>query len=206
METRLNIFAQMMSGQHYSLIDKIVSSSTQSPFGPTGTSGNSLMYIPKVDPSTGLVSATSDPLVTYAAGFNFDQFNSMLERTGAIKYAGKIAPRNSASGPWSTLLNLSVEQEIAPDWAPVLDDSHRIVVSADIFNFLNLLNPAWGAYTSPNFYQAFEAVDATIVGGKYLYSGYSTANPSSSININNNFTTQRTQSTYQIALGVRYEF
>ena len=60
-------------------------------------------------------------------------------------------------------------------------------INAFIFNFLNLLNPAWGAYTSPNFYQAFEAVDASIVNGKYVYSGYSTANPSSSININNNF-------------------
>src|SRR3954462_4836906 len=96
LETRFNIFAQRLSGQHYSLNFN----PTGNPFiidPATGLNANiasgarSLLYIPKADPTTGTVTSTSDPLVNYAAGFDFASFNAILKQTGALKYAGGIA-------------------------------------------------------------------------------------------------------------------
>ncbi len=156
----------------------------------------SLVYIPKAD-STGNVTATSDPLVSYAAGFDFASFNAILHQTGALKYQGGIAPRNGFSGPWSSLLNLSMEQELAG-----FNDTHRLVFSSNIYNFLNLINPNWGATTSAVFYQADPLVTAQIVNGKYVYSAPQTLSGFNSFT----FQTQRAASTYQIQFGVRYEF
>jgi outer membrane receptor protein involved in Fe transport len=201
LETRFNIFGQRLSGQHYSLNFN----PSGNPFivNAAGTNANiasgarSLLYVPKADPTTGLVTATSDPLVTYAAGFDFASFNAILKQTGALKYAGGIAPRNAFSGPWSSLVNLSVEQELAG-----FDDTHRLVFTGDIYNVLNLINPAWGATTSAVFYQADPLVSATIVNGKYVYSTPQTVSSFNSFT----FQTQRASSTYQIQFGVRYEF
>jgi len=198
LETRFNIFAQRLSGQHYSLNFN----PSGSPFilnAPAGTSSSarSLLYIPKVDPATGLVTATSDPLVTYAAGFDFTSFNAVLKQSGALKYAGAIAPRNAFSGPWSSLINLSAEQELAG-----FDDTHRLVFVGDIYNVLNLLNPSWGATTSASFYQADPVVNATIANGKYVYASPQTLSGFNSFT----FQTQRASSTWQMQFGVRYEF
>src|SRR5581483_2501597 len=133
--------------------------------------------------------ATSDPLVTYAAGFDFASFNAILQQTGALKYAGHIAPRNAFSGPWTSLLNLSGEQELAG-----FDTTHRLVFVADIYNFLNLLNPAWGADTSAVYYQADPLVNATIQNGKFVYSSPQTLSGFNGFT----FQTQRAASTYQI--------
>jgi len=192
--TTLNVFGQRMSGQHYSLVFN------GNPFGPSGGGlfGKSLVYIPKTD-SSGNVTATSDPIVQYGAGFDFAGFNQMLHDMNLVKYAGHILPRNSQTGPWDTLVNLSLDQEIQG-----FDADHRLVVSMDIFNFLNMLNPKWGPLTEPNFYQAYPAITAnTIAAGdtKYTYTGFNTA-----AQIRSNLTTQRSASTYQIQFGVRYEF
>ena len=162
-ETRFNLFGQRMSGEHYSLVFN------GEPFGPSGTTGKSLLYIPKADPTTGLVTATSDPTVSYIAGFDLAAFNQMLQSTGLLKYAGQIAPRNSQSSPWSTLINMSVEQDF-----PGFDEGHRFVLAGEIFNLPNLLNPAWGGYVSPNFYEAFQAITANVTGGKYQYTAFQT--------------------------------
>jgi hypothetical protein len=181
-----------MSGEHYSLVFN------GNPFGPTngGVTGRSLVYVPAVDPASGLVTATSDPRVTYAAGFDLVGFNQMLRQTGLIKYAGQISPRNGFTGRWDTLVNLSLEQNL-----PSYFEGHHIVATMSIFNFLNLLNHNWGAFQSPNFYQAYQAVSANIVGGKYQYTAFQTA-----AQLQNNFSTQRTASTYQIEFGLKYEF
>ncbi|HEV2649966.1 MAG TPA: TonB-dependent receptor [Rhizomicrobium sp.] len=189
--TKLNIFGQRMSGEHYSF------TFANNPFGPTGVgvTGRSLIYVPVAN-SFGNVTATSDPLVTYAPGFNVAAFNQMLHQTGLINYAGRIAPRNGFTGRWDTLVNLGLEQDI-----PSYTDYGHLSLTVDCFNFLNLLNHNWGAFQSPNFYQAFAASTATIVNGKYNFTAFQTA-----AQLQNNFSTQRTASTYQLEVGLHYEF
>jgi hypothetical protein len=190
LETRINLFAQRMSGQHFSYVFN------GNPFGAGTLTGRSLIYVPAVDPATGMVTATSDPIVTYGGGFNLAGFNDMLKATGLIKYAGHIAPRNSGDTPWSTLLNLGFEQEL-----PSVFDGHRLVGTVDIFNLGNLIDSSWGQYATPNFYQAYNTATATIVGGKYNFTAFQTP-----AQINSNINTRKQASTYQIQIGVRYEF
>jgi hypothetical protein len=190
LETRLNLFAQRMSGQHFSYVFN------GNPFGAGTLTGRSLVYVPAVDPATGMVTAMSDPTVTYAGGFDLAGFNTMLRQTGLIKYAGHIAPRNSGDSPWSTLVNMGFEQEL-----PSVFEGHRLVASLDIFNLGNLINKDWGKYATPNFYQAYNTINASIVGGKYQYSSFSSYNT-----IQTNIKERPITSTYQIQIGIRYEF
>ncbi|MDE2075080.1 MAG: TonB-dependent receptor [Alphaproteobacteria bacterium] len=190
--TRLNLFGQRMSGQHYSLV---YGNDPYMADGSTYTSG-SLVYVPKVDPTTHMVTATSDPLVTYAPGFDLTGFNQMLKQSGLIGYAGHITPRNAFSGRWDTLINMNVEQEL-----PTMFEGHHLTFIMDIFNLGNLLNKDWGRYTSPNFYQAYSAINAKIVGGQYQYTSFNTA-----ADIQKNMSTQRDASTWQIQFGIRYDF
>ena len=104
----LTLFFQRMSGEHYSLVYN------GNPFGPAngGVTFGSLLYVPQVDPMTHMVTATSDPKVTYVNGFDFTGFNAMLQQSGLIRYSGHIEPRNAFSGRWDSLLNLAARQEL----------------------------------------------------------------------------------------------
>jgi outer membrane receptor for ferrienterochelin and colicin len=188
-----DIYAQRLSGQPFSLVFN------GNPFGPSsgGVTGKSLVYVPKVDPTTHLVTATSDPAVTYAGGFDLVGFNTMLQQTGLIKYSGKIAPRNAFDGPWNTLINLKVDQELPT----FIDNGDHLFVEAYIYNFGNLLNHNWGPQYSPNFYQAYTAINPTIVGNKYQYNSFTTTS-----GIVSNISANRAPSTYQVAFAVKYDF
>jgi len=204
--TRLNLFFQRMSGQHYSF------TFSGNPFGPTsgGTTNRSLLYVPMTDPATGLVTATSDPKALFKSGFDFTGFNAMLKATGLLKYAGEIVPRNAFSGRWDSLLNLGLEQEI-----PSAFEGHHIVLSMAIFNFGNLINKHWGQYTSPNFYQAYTVatvdsltgttsscgLSGPAIASKYCYTAFS-----STAAVQTNFSTTRAASVWSMQLGARYEF
>ena len=80
-------------------------------------------------------------------------------------------------------------------------EGHRLTFSVDIFNLGNLLNKDWGKYVSPDFYQAYSLVDASVAGGQYVYS-----NPQSAADIEKNLHTQRTASTWQVSFGITYDF
>jgi hypothetical protein len=196
--TRFNIFATKMSGVHYSLAFKNSPTGVNgSIFGPAGNSFyNSLLYIPKAD-GNGNVTATSDPLVSYSGSMDVNAFNTMLKQTGLIKYAGRVIPRGTQQGPWSSLINVGLEQEL-----PTVFEGHNLVASFNIFNVGNLLNPKWGQFEYPSFFQAYEGATATIVNGKYVFSGFKSAADIKA----NNYRVTRTSSTYQLKFGIRYEF
>jgi hypothetical protein len=54
------------------------------------------------------------------------------------QYRGGIVPRNAGRAPFVTQLDLAVLQDIP------LGGTHRIQIGLNIFNLLNVLNPAWG--------------------------------------------------------------
>jgi hypothetical protein len=201
--TNFDAYVQRLSGEPYSLT---YGGDPFGPFSPAGVNnggvtGRSLVYVPQVDPTTQLVTATSDPIVTYAPGFDFAGFNKMLQATHLIKYAGLISPRNAFQGPWNTLINLKIDQEIPLpdiDYVP----SQKLFAEIYIFNLGNLINHNWGPQISPNFYQAFTAINTNIVAGnKYQYTGFTSANGLSS-----NFNVNRAPSTYQISFAIKYDF
>ena len=196
--THLDVFGQRMSGERFSYV---FNANPFGPFNPAGTASNggvnfgSLFYVPAAD-GNGNVTATSDPRVVYAAGFNVAGFNQMLHQTGLIKFAGSITPRNAFSGRWDSLVNLDLTQDI-----PSYTDYGHLTASMDIFNFLNLLNHNWGVLQEPNFPQTLQAGTVTIVGNQYKFTAFPTA-----ATIQNSFATSRQSSTYQIEFGLHYTF
>ena len=54
---------------------------------------------------------------------------------------GKYAERNATRGPWSHIIDLKVLQDFSMNFG---NKKHTFQISADIFNFTNLVNKDWG--------------------------------------------------------------
>ena len=54
---------------------------------------------------------------------------------------GQYAERNGEMGPWSDIIDLRIVQDIAVN---VGNTNNTLQITADIFNFGNLLNEEWG--------------------------------------------------------------
>lgn len=134
--TRINLFGQRRSGLNFSYA---YGTGVNTLFGEISSQQRGLFYVPKTD-SSGQVTASSDPIVRYAAGFDFAAFNQYLQRTGLAGYAGQITPRNAFKSPDVTTFDLHIEQEL-PAFFP---GGARLSLYADIENIGNMLNDEWG--------------------------------------------------------------
>jgi hypothetical protein len=159
-ETRINFFGVRMSGQPFSYTFASGATGT-SGFGQNQQNGANLFYVPKAD-SNGNITATSDPIIVYAAGTTAAQianFDSYLKRTGLNEYQGQISPRNEFFGPWSSRIDFSAEQDIT------IFEDHKVTLEFDIFNLTNLLNKNWGRFTSISFPPTANVINTNIVQG-----------------------------------------
>ncbi|WEK41313.1 MAG: TonB-dependent receptor [Candidatus Brevundimonas colombiensis] len=183
--TRINLYAQRRSGLAYSY------TFGNADFGEYITTSRQLLYVPQVD-SSGNITATSDPRVSYGANFNVANFNDFLKRTGLIDYAGEISPRNAFKSPYVTTVDMHIEQEL-PAFFP---GGAKLIGYMDIENLGNLINDEWGSIQQIGFPYTSGNVDATIANNRYTYTNFSNRSPSvPSVN-----------AVWQIKLGVRYQF
>lgn len=226
-ETAVNVFAQRRSGLPFSYVfhnsrsgsfdNDFGNAVPQSYSGALGTS-NQLFYVPQVD-SSGNVTATSDPRITYT-GINLTDFNAFLRSTGLIQYAGSIAPRNAFRSADVTTVDLRLSQELSVPFVP----TGKLKFYMDVENFGNMLNPKWGVTEQYPFYKGV----GTVVLACQTPGGVATscATPNAVFNysqlqtpnlVSGNTTpdtagvARRPQqilpaSTWQIKLGVRFEF
>ena len=226
-QTSINVFAQRRSGLPFSYVyhnsrtgsfdNDFGNAVPQSYSGALGTS-NQLFYVPQVD-SSGNVTATSDPRITYT-GVNLTDFNAFLHSTGLIKYAGSIAPRNAFRSADVTTVDLRLSQELSVPFVP----TGKLKFYMDVENFGNMLNPKWGVTEQYPFYKGV----GTVVLACQTAGGAATscATPNAVFNysqlqtpnlVSGNTTpdtagvARRPQqilpaSTWQIKLGVRFEF
>jgi hypothetical protein len=148
--------------------------------------GRHLLYVP---------TGPDDPNVSYAPGFNQDDFFAFVESSGLGKYAGQIAPRNAFNSGWWTHLDFRFEQEF-----PSFRDDHRFSGYVVIRNFCNLINDSWCTLKEVDFprrQSVVELDDDTVVDGKYLYDSF--IQPAGESRVAN-------ASLYEIRVGLRYEF
>jgi hypothetical protein len=115
-------------------------------FALLGSTWGELLYVPKTD-STGNVTATSDPKVTYSANFNVAAFDQFLKSTGLIKYAGSISPRNAFTSSDVTRFDFEFTQEF-PAFIP---NGAKGQFYFDLFNIGNLLDKNWGVIKQTSF-------------------------------------------------------
>ena len=123
LDTTFAFFFQARSGQPFSLTFNNTGAfgDTSSGFG----SQRSLLYIP---------TGPADPNVTFGAGFNQAAFFAFLERVGADKYAGSVAPRNAFTSGWFLDADFRFQQEL-PSLFGIKPKMY-----ADVQNFPNLFS------------------------------------------------------------------
>jgi hypothetical protein len=139
--TRFELFFNSLSGQRYSytFADNQSGTARSNVFGVTGTNNRYNLYVPNVS------SITADPLVSYAAGFDFAGFKSFVENSPLNKYQGRIAPKNIGKSPRYNKLDLAVRQEV-----PFVFGG-KVELSMDLENVLNLLDSDWGTIRQVGF-------------------------------------------------------
>jgi outer membrane receptor protein involved in Fe transport len=200
--TRLNLFGQRRSGLPFSYT---FGTSPATLFGENYTTQRQLFYVPQVD-SSGLVTATSDPIVRFGSSFDLAAFNAFLQRTGLIDEAGNISRRNAYNSPYVTTFDLHISQEL-PAFFP---GGARLEGYLDVENLGNLLNDEWGViqqvgfpYTSTNVgavnCQRATVNATTCTAGRGDYYQYNTFTQRTSSTFSN-------QNVWQVKLGVRYRF
>lgn len=164
--TSVRVFAQRRSGLPFSYtFDSAATAGTSfdTVFGLAGAVAQrdqELLYVPATD-SSGNITRTSDPKVTYAANFDVAAFNDFLKRTGLSQYAGQISPRNEFKSRDVTQVDVQITQEI-PAFFP---SGAKGEVFFNIFNFGNLLNPSWGVLDQYGFPYTYPAVTTGLACG-----------------------------------------
>jgi hypothetical protein len=184
-------------------------------FALLASTGGELLYVPKT--VGGVVTATSDPLVSYSSNFNLTQFNQFLKSTGLIKYAGSVAPRNAFLSSDVTRFDLEIVQEF-----PAFFPSHaKGQFYFDLFNIGNLLDKNWGIIKETGFPGLQEPIQAVNCQAVMLAAAKITTAPSTTCSKGagnyyqyspGSATTETLGSTsggvatWEIKLGIRYKF
>ena len=196
--SRFELFFNSRAGQRYSYAFSDAGSGSRSViFGTLGNDGRHLIYVPNVS------SITADPIVSYAAGFDFAGFQKFVQDSELNRHQGSIAPKNIGRSPRWNKLDLRISQEV-PFFL-----GGKIQLFADMENVLNMLDSDWGSLRQVNFpYRAslvnvtcLQANGAPVTGAgqacaKYEYSSFRA--PSETIYTN--------YSIWQVRLGVRLDF
>ncbi len=97
---------------------------------------NALIYIPA---SASEIELSGDAAEQDAQWQRLDTFINSADYLDENR--GGYAERNAVRGPWSHIVDLKVLQDFSFN---VGDKKHTFQLSADIFNFTNLLNSEWG--------------------------------------------------------------
>ncbi len=170
-----------------------------------GQNSANLMYIPTsaTNPSEIMfVDRTytiNGSQVLYTAAQQAQIFEDYISQDKYLdKHRGQVAERNGASYPWYNRLDMKFLQDI---FTNIGKNKHTLQFSADVVNFLNLLNHDWGIrdiYTVRN-----PLTVSSVSGGipSFYITAYNGA-PVMKTFVNNVSTT----STWAMQLGVRYIF
>lgn len=116
-----------------------------------------------------------------------------------LKYSGKIAERNGGVNGFFGTVDVRVSKKFK------IQKSHNIEISADIFNFANLLNKKWGVNESLGN-QALYALGIPASGGNPAVPNFDTTNKVFNYRVNNSGVVNPSGNPYQFQLGLRYGF
>ena len=158
---------------------------------------NALMYIPR-DASE--IVFSGDAAEQAAQYERLDTFINSIDYLKENR--GKYAERNAVRGPWSHILDLKLLQDFSMNFG---NKKHTFQISADIFNFTNMLNKDWG---QRNFvFSNASPLQTVSTGSTPVFTiNNGDVNPDGTPNINqvndNNFQSSR----WQAQLGLRYIF
>jgi hypothetical protein len=193
--TTVGLFFQRRSGRPFSFTYE--DDTVEEFFGDSDDEERVLLYVP---------TGPNDPLMDFSnlsAGEVSDLF-AFFERTGLSKFAGGIAPKNGFNSPWSSDLDIRIQQDI-PLWK-----DHSVQVFLDIENALNL-------FSDSNNVKRYADTGDIQEGVRVLEISQSNRNdPDAPINNTSQFEITRIydegtdidvdDSLYRIQFGIRYRF
>ncbi len=165
---------------------------------------NDLIYIPKDKSDILLVSNAT----TRASATVYDQLEAYIGRDDYLKeHRGEIAERYGAREPWVNILDFRLLQAI-PN--PVFPE-HKLEISVDILNVLNLLNSEWGRVQSVSnnrdMLLRFEGL--AVAGNKLGENGTEVAKGTPMFSFKdkkNPFQYNDLSSRWSLQVGIRYTF
>ncbi|MCT4700117.1 TonB-dependent receptor [Tenacibaculum haliotis] len=159
---------------------------------------NSLVFVPADASQINLVDDGS-----FTAAQQWTALNSFIEGNDYLRSRrGKFSERNGDRSKWSHVIDLKFAHEFKLSGKK---NSHAIELTADIFNFTNLLNKNWGKRYYSGSYSAvqlvkFEGFEADGTTPTYSY------DPSAETSLNRSDDSGLNSSRWQMQLGVRYKF
>jgi len=107
---------------------------------------SALAFIPANEAQAQLID--SDDLT---AAQQWTALNSLIEGDEYLRSRrGDFAERNASRSDWTNIIDLKFAQEFGLKFG---ENVHKLELTADIFNFTNLLNKEWGVRTFSNFNQ-----------------------------------------------------
>ncbi len=105
-----------------------------------GISGNDLMYVPRDQSDISIAGANQ--------AADWERLNAFIVSEPCLReQRGKIMERTSCRNPWQKFLDLRLTKVV-----PTLS-GQNLQLTADIFNFLNLVNKDWGINRETVFFQ-----------------------------------------------------
>ncbi|WP_224484146.1 TonB-dependent receptor [Robertkochia aurantiaca] len=104
---------------------------------------NALIYVPASQDEINLIDTSFDNGATVTtAQEQWEALDAFIEGNEYLRgRRGQYAERNGEWGPWSNIIDLKVLQDFTLN---IGQKSHTLQLSADIFNFTNLINKDWG--------------------------------------------------------------
>ena len=123
--TSVALFFQRRSGRPFSYTYE--DDTVEEWFGDSDDEERVLLYVP---------TGPNDPRMDFSnlSQSEIDGLFEFLDRSGLSAYAGGIAPKNGFNSPWSSDLDIRIQQDI-PLWS-----EHQVQIFFDIENALNLFS------------------------------------------------------------------
>ena len=138
-KTRIGLFYEGAEGTPFSF----VIGGRNNLINDTGESFVALPFIPSSFEDSNLVDATDrQGNVTATAEEQYAAFDAFISDNDYLNSRrGQFAERNGARSRWSHIVDLKFEQEFSLN---INNKKHSLAITADIFNFTNLINKDWG--------------------------------------------------------------
>ena len=192
-KTRIGLFYEGAEGAPFSYVYNDRGAIQNDTFGGEGA----LIYVPANQAEAQLIDDGDR-----TAAEQWALLDAYIEGNDYLRSRrGQFAERNADRSNWSHIIDLKFAQEFGVKFG---DKIHRLELTADIFNFTNLLNKDWGVRTFTNFNQVqllnFEgfAADGTTPEFTYDPRVEETTNIVDDSGLNS--------SRWQMQVGVRYSF
>ena len=174
-----------------------------------GLTTNDLIYIPKDQNDIVLVPSvvSNAPADTRTAAMTWNQLNTYINQDPYLsKRRGKYAERNGLLLPFYKRLDLNFTQDFM---VKAGKKTNTLRLTADVFNFGNLLDKNWGIYKIPNRTSLLKYEGIVATGpdaGKPRFS-FPFLDATNQIPLTSTFQNSTSQnSRYQVQIGVRYIF